>query len=127
MKGLYQEALQEAEKGLVLSHRDPFFLAITASAHGRLGEKEQAAKLVEEMHAANKNGSVAPYFFALAFAGMGKEKESIDALEKAYRTHDAYLVGLQADPLLGPLHSEPRFQDLVKQMNFPTVSRASQQ
>src|SRR5215470_12961085 len=69
MKGMYQEALQDAEKGLTLTHRDPFFLALAAVAHSGLGEKEQAAKLVEEMRAANKNGSVAPYFFALAFVG----------------------------------------------------------
>jgi len=124
---MYREALQEAEKGLVLSHRDPFFLALAADAHGRLGQKEQAAKLVEEMRADNKMTTVAPDFFAIAFVGMGKQKEAIDALEKAYRTHDAYLVGLQADPLLGPLHSEPTFQDLVKRMNFPTVTRPVQQ
>jgi len=127
IKGMYQEALQDAEKGLTLTHRDPFFLALAAVAHSGLGEKEQAAKLVEEMRAANKNGSVAPYFFALAFVGMGKQKEAIDALEKAYKTHDAYLAELQADPLLGPLHSDPRFQDLVRRMNFPAVSRPAKQ
>jgi len=126
MKGMYQDALHEAEKGLVLSHRDPFFLALAAVAHGQLGQKEQAAKLVEEMRADSKMTSVAPYFFAIAYAGMGLQNEAIDALEKAYKARDTYLAELQADPLLGPLHSDPRFQELVRRMNFPTVGRPAQ-
>jgi len=127
MKGMYQEALQDAEKGLVLSHRDPFFLALDTVAQGSVGQKEQAVKLVEEMRADSKMTSVAPYFFAVAFAGMGQQKQAMDALEKAYKTHDAYIVGVQADPMLGPLHANPRFQELVRRMKFPAVSRPAQQ
>jgi TolB-like protein/DNA-binding winged helix-turn-helix (wHTH) protein/Tfp pilus assembly protein PilF len=126
-KGMYQEALQEVEKGLVLSHRNPVFLAVAAAVHGRLGQMDQAAKLVEEMRADGKMTSVAPYFFAIAFAGMGQQKQAIDALEEAYKTHDAYLVALQSDPLLSPLHSNQRFQDLVRRMNFPTITGREQQ
>jgi TolB-like protein/DNA-binding winged helix-turn-helix (wHTH) protein/Tfp pilus assembly protein PilF len=121
-KGMYQEALQEVEKGIILSHRDPFFLSIAAFARGRLGQMEQAAKLVDEMRADSKSGAVDPYFFAIAFVGMGKQKEAIDALEEGYKAHDAYIVGLKCDPLLRPLHSDPRFQDLVRRMNFPAVT-----
>lgn len=126
-KGMYQEALQEIEKGLLLTHRDPTFLAVAVGVHGRLGQMEQAATLVEEMRAESRMTSVAPYFFAIAFAGMGQQKQAIDALEKAYKTHDAYMVALRSDPLLSPLHSNPRFQDLVKQMNFPLVASPEQQ
>jgi len=127
MKGMYQEALQDAEKGLALSHRDPFFLALAAAAHSRLGQKEQAVKLVEEMRADSKMASVAPYFFAIAYAGMGQQKQAMDALEQAYKAHDAYMVEFQADPLLGPLHSDPRFRDLVRRMNFPAAKGPAKQ
>ena len=86
--------------------------------HGRLGQMDQAAKLVEEMRADSKKTSVAPYLFAIAFAGMGQQKQAIDALEEAYKTHDGYMVALQSDPLLSPLHSNQRFQDLVRRMNY---------
>jgi len=118
-KGMYQDALQEAEKGVSLSQRDPAFLAIAALVRGRLGQTDQAANLVEEMRASNKNSSVAPYFFALALVGMGRQRESIDALEEGYKTHDAYIVSLKSDPLLSLLHSDPSFQDLVGRMHFP--------
>jgi len=125
-RGMYQEALQEIEKGLLLTHRDPFFLAVAAVVHGRLGLMDQANKLVEEMRGDSKMTSVAPYFFAIAFTGMGKQKQATDALEEAYKTHDAYIVALQSDPLLSPLHSNPRFQELVRRMNFPAAMGPAQ-
>jgi TolB-like protein/DNA-binding winged helix-turn-helix (wHTH) protein/Tfp pilus assembly protein PilF len=118
-KGMYQDALQDAEKGLYLSHRDPFLLSIAAMIHGRLGQVEQASKLVEEMRAARRKRFVSPYFFATAFVGMGRPKQALDALEEGYKVRDGYMVGLYATPWFSPLRSDPRFQDLLQRMNFP--------
>ena len=126
-KGMYQEALQDAEKGLAQSRRDPFFLSISAFVHGRLGQMEQAGKLVDEMRGASKKSFVAPFLFATAFVGMGKEKEAMDALEKGYKAHDGYLVGLNSTPWFGPLRFDPRFQGLVSRMHLPPVTRREQQ
>jgi len=118
-KGMYQEALQDVEKGLVLSRRDPFFLSIAALIHGRLGQMEQAGKLVHEMRIASQKSFVAPFFFATAFVGMSKEKEAMEALEEGYKAHDGYMVGLNSTPWFAPLRSDPRFQDLLRRMNLP--------
>ena len=95
--------------------------------HGRLGNMEQAGKLVEEMRAASKKGPVSALLLATAYVGMSKQKEAMQALEEGYRTHDADMAGLNATPWLEPLRSDARFQDLVKRMNFPTLSRPAQQ
>jgi TolB-like protein/DNA-binding winged helix-turn-helix (wHTH) protein/Tfp pilus assembly protein PilF len=120
-KGMYEEALQDAEKGLGLSHRDPFVLSIAAQIRGRLGQMQQAEKLVEEMRADSKSRIVAPYFFATALVGMNKQQEAMDALEEGYKAHDGYMVGLNSTPWFGPLRSNPRFQRLVRRMNFAPV------
>jgi tetratricopeptide (TPR) repeat protein len=120
-KGMYEEALQDAEKGLGLSHRDPFVLSIAAHIRGRLGQMQQAGKLVEEMRADSTSRIVAPYFFATALVGMNKQQEAMDALEEGYKAHDGYMVGLNSTPWFGPLRSNPRFQRLVRRMNFAPV------
>ena len=126
-KRMYQEALQDAEKGLAISHRYPLFLSIAAAVHGRLGNMEQASKLVDEMRAANQKNPVSPLLLATAFVGMGKQKEAMQALEEGYKTRDADMVGLNSTPWLEPLRSERRFQDLVRQMRFPTIAGPKQQ
>ncbi|HEY6387786.1 MAG TPA: winged helix-turn-helix domain-containing protein [Candidatus Acidoferrum sp.] len=118
-KRMYQEALQDAEKGLALSHRNPFFLSIAAHIYGRLGKMEQANKLVEEMPTASQQSPVSPsMLFATAFVGMGKQKEAIDALEEGYKTHDPDIVGVNSTPWFEPLRTDPRFRDLLHRMNF---------
>jgi len=117
-KRMYQESLQDAEKGLVLSHRDPFFLSITAHVYGRLGNIDQAGKLLGEMQDASQKGFVPPFFFATALVGMGKHKEALDALEEGYKTRDPDIVGLNSAPWFEPLRSDKRFQDLLHRMNF---------
>jgi TolB-like protein/DNA-binding winged helix-turn-helix (wHTH) protein len=118
-KAMYQEALQDAERGLSISHRDPFFLSLAASIDGRLGKIEQAGKLVDEMRTASQKTPVAPFFFATAFVGMGKQKEALAALEEGYKVHDGNMVGLNSTPWFGPLRSDPHFQDLRHRMKFP--------
>ncbi len=126
-KGMYQEALQDAEKGLALSRRDPFFLSIAAFVYGRLGQMQQAEKLVEEMRADRKRRVVAPVFFATALVGMNKHHEAMDALEEGYKARDAYMVGLNSTPWFAPLRSDQRFKDLVSRMHFPLVTSHQQE
>jgi TolB-like protein/DNA-binding winged helix-turn-helix (wHTH) protein/Tfp pilus assembly protein PilF len=125
-KGMYPEALQDTEKGLALSHRDPFFLSIAAYVYGRLGNIEQAGKLVDEMRAASQKNPVSSFLFATAFVGMGKQKEAMQALETGYKAHDPDLVGLNSTPWFASLRSDPRFQDLVSRMRLPPVPRSEQ-
>jgi len=57
---------------------------------------------------------------------MDQQKQAIDALGKSYKSHDAYVVGFQTDPLLSPLRSDPHLQDVVRRMDFPVVSRPAE-
>ena len=118
-KRMYQDALEDAQKGLALTHRDPFVLSIAAYVYGRLGNMDQAGKLVAEMRADSQKGFVPPFFFATAFVGMGKQNEVMDALEEGYKTHDPDMVGLNSTAWFEPLRSDSRFQDLLYRMNFP--------
>jgi hypothetical protein len=40
-------------------------------------------------------------------------------LERAYEEHDQWMVYINSDPGWDALRSEPRFQALVRRLNFP--------
>jgi len=58
-------------------------------------------------------------FVATLYAASGADDKALDLLERAYAGHDSELLGLKVDPRLDNLPSSPRFQALLRRMNFP--------
>jgi serine/threonine-protein kinase len=56
---------------------------------------------------------------AIIHAGLGQKDEAFGWLEKALQRHDPRLAGLPWLPWYDPLRDDPRFQDLMRRMNFP--------
>jgi serine/threonine protein kinase len=56
---------------------------------------------------------------ALLHARLGKKKEAVSWLEKAYSARSGGMARLKCDPALDPLRSDPDFQAIIKRMNFP--------
>lgn len=60
-----------------------------------------------------------PYAAAAIQAQLGLKDEAFANLEKRYREHWWAMVQLKTAPMWDPLRSDPRFQDLLRRMNFP--------
>ncbi len=56
---------------------------------------------------------------AVIYLGLDERDEAPKQLDLAYEQRDALLVYLKVEPYVDPLRAEPRFQALVKKMNFP--------
>jgi len=58
---------------------------------------------------------------ATVYAGLGDKDKAFEYLEKAYQERSSDLpYFLKADLRMDSLRSDPRFQDLMRRMNFPT-------
>jgi hypothetical protein len=61
-----------------------------------------------------------PTLLALAYSDLGDNEQAFAWLEKAYEERDPWLgLTLKSEPGFDRLHSDPRFQDLVRRMNLP--------
>ena len=58
----------------------------------------------------------------MVYVGLGDKDSAVDSLEKAYNERAPGLTYLKWQPLWDPLRSHPRFQALLKKMNFPELS-----
>jgi tetratricopeptide (TPR) repeat protein len=84
------------------------------------GKRQDAQAMLDKVQTYSEHDYVAPYFLAIIYAGLGQKDQALDCLEAAYRTHDGWLGFLKVDPALDPLRSDPRFQDLLRRMKFPS-------
>jgi len=58
-------------------------------------------------------------FVSRIYATLGKKHETFKWLERAYQEHGEWLVLLRLDPRFENLRDDPRFQDLMRRVNFP--------
>ncbi len=62
---------------------------------------------------------VRPSALASGYARLGRMNEAFEWLERAYDERDGSLTFIKTDPAYDRLRSDPRFQDLLRRMNFP--------
>ena len=115
-QGHYQEAIEELKKAGDFTSEP---LATIGYVYGRMGRAADARKVIADLQAQLKNGYVAPTNFASVYIGLGDKDEALAWLEKGYQQHDFWITFLKGEPIFDSLRSDPRFQDLVRRVNFP--------
>ena len=84
-----------------------------------MGRRGEALKVLEELTNLSERGYVDGYHLATAHLGLGDHEKAIDWLEYAFDEGSISVAFLGVDPVWDPLRSEPRFQNLLRRMNFP--------
>jgi serine/threonine-protein kinase len=118
----YEKAIEEAQKNVNISEREPYHVSSLAFAYGASGRRDDALKLLDELKRRKKeNEYIAPYYFAAVYAGLGEKSDAIHWLEKAIEERTAldYLNYIKVEPKFDALRSDPRFQEILRRMNFP--------
>ncbi|HEX6729457.1 MAG TPA: tetratricopeptide repeat protein [Pyrinomonadaceae bacterium] len=59
------------------------------------------------------------WVLAKAFVDLGQKDKAITELNKAYEKRLSSLCWLKIEPLMDPLRSDPRYQELLNRMRFP--------
>jgi TolB-like protein/Tfp pilus assembly protein PilF len=119
-KGMYEEAIAEFREALKQGPREPAALAHLGNAYARAGRVREARECLRQLKQRSDVETVETYAIAIIHAGLGEKDQAFEWLEKAYEEHDQGLSFLKVDPTLDPLRSDPRFQDLLRRMNFPS-------
>jgi tetratricopeptide (TPR) repeat protein len=119
MQGNLARGRAELETAVQMnSHRDA--VGDLGFVYAAMGQREQAKKLDQRL---SKDPEGAPNYYqrAIIATGLGNKREAIHLLDEAYKVHSGDMAYVAVDPLLRNLHSEPRFQELLRQMRLPQL------
>jgi len=117
LRGMYKESQSEYERGLDLQH-DPATKAAAHRAWITGGEPAVERWGANDMKALARKQYLETEFVATIIAFTGDKDETLKYLELSYRNHDPDLIFIQNEPLFDFLHTDPRYQALVKKIGL---------
>ena len=117
--GRYEEAVAEFQEALRVDPNQLRALAGLAHAYASSGRREEAIKILGQLEEQSKRDYLPTYHIAAAYVALGDRDRAFEWLERAYRERSFFLAHVKVEPAFDSLHSDPRFQDLVRRMNFP--------
>jgi len=119
MKGMYPQAIEQYPKFPGPYKSSPIELAALKRAFAERGAQGYWQELLQMLNERSKKGFVSPGEFAVGYAMLGEKDKAFQWLEKAFEQRDGSLDYLKVEPEFDNLHSDLRFQDLLRRMNFP--------
>ena len=117
-KGTYEEAIAILKRGANLFPENPFLLSALGYAYGVAGKQDEAQKIVNRFIEISKEKYFSPMFISRVYAGMGDVDKAIEWLEKGYEERDPVVCVVKSVPSHDYMHSDPRFQALLKKMGL---------
>jgi serine/threonine protein kinase/tetratricopeptide (TPR) repeat protein len=115
-QGKYEEALVAAKKSMELSNRSNAALGHLGHVYGRLGRTTEAKAVIKELEEKFADQVADGQDLAVVYTGLDDKEKAFDWLEKAFRYRSFHLAGMKIEPLLDPLHADPRWRDLARRV-----------
>lgn len=123
-EGIHEEAISKLELTVQLAPGQIEPLWHLAHAYGVVGRPEDARRILNDLRNLARSQYVSRFGIAVVHVGLKEHDEALTMLETAYENRDSWMVYLNVLPYFDPLRQDPRFQTLLKRMNFPTVANA---
>jgi Tfp pilus assembly protein PilF len=118
-RGLYPEALSEAQQAASYSGGAPRYVAGVGDALAAAGKRAEAHSIIDELVRSSKSGHVSPFYIAEVYSTLGERDQAFEGLEKAYQVRDDELIWILIDPSFDNIRSDPRYADLLRRMGLP--------
>jgi eukaryotic-like serine/threonine-protein kinase len=116
--GMFKEAIGEQQNVLTLSG-NPDLAAAIGEDFNTSGYPGVMKSWLEGLKEVSKRGYVSSYNIAQIYARLGDKNQALASLEMALEQRDSNLTYVKVEPTFDDIHSDPRFQRLVQQLNMP--------
>jgi serine/threonine protein kinase/Tfp pilus assembly protein PilF len=115
-KSMYKEGIAEIEKELAVFPNGTGALSQLGYGYALEGKRAEAQKVLDQLNERSKQRYVSPANRAAIYAGLGEKDKAFEWLEKGFEERS--IGAIKVNPVYDPLHSDPRFADLLRRMNL---------
>jgi TolB-like protein/DNA-binding winged helix-turn-helix (wHTH) protein/Flp pilus assembly protein TadD len=119
-KGDYAQAISRIRTVVDSKAGNARDLATLGYAYALAGKKKEALASLHKLRHFEKGGYVELGYLATIWVGLGNKDKALDLLNKDCELHSSFLMSLATDPVFQPLHSDNRFQDLLRRIGLPS-------
>ena len=119
MLSRHEEAIAVAREAVTLAPKDPTTTTMLAWACVQAGNRAEATNIVKRLEEGYRDGRNTAVVVAHVLVALGDYDEAFRWLSRAYDERDGWLSFMNHWPTWRPLRSDPRFQALLRKMNFP--------
>jgi serine/threonine protein kinase/tetratricopeptide (TPR) repeat protein len=120
--GRHDEAIKSAQKAIEIAGGSQFFRAALAAALAAAGHEQEARAALQQLRETAQSRYVSPYHLAIVHLYLGERDRALALLEEAYAAGEGWLVWIGVEPQLDPLRGEPRFENLLRRTNNPSLA-----
>jgi serine/threonine-protein kinase len=112
-------AIAEYEKAKRLG--DNIYVSmLCAQAKAHAGDKDAALRMLSDLDKVSQQREVVGYLRTLLYLSLNNKDEALRWLEQDFEERDgSNICWIKVDPLLDPLHGDPRFEALVQKVVAP--------
>jgi tetratricopeptide (TPR) repeat protein len=124
-QGRFDEAIATLKIARAIEDSSLVLNAELVRAYSLSGRKAEAQQTFEELLSRSKRSHVSGEILATVYATLGDKAQALAQLERAYQQRSFFLALIKVDPELDSLRSDPRFEDVLRRMNFPVIAGSS--
>jgi TolB-like protein/Tfp pilus assembly protein PilF len=117
-RGLYEEAIAETDKVLMINRGDTEALAYRGYICAASGRSDEAQRMLRELRKIARRSYVSPFSMTLIYIGLQDYDRSFEWLDRACEDHSESLTYLKVHPVFDSLRPDPRFDELLRCVGF---------
>ena len=122
--GRYDEAAEALGRTPVVTSGNQLAQGTLGWALGRAGQTQEAVRLLSDLERRRSQHYVSGVALACVTLGLGDHDQAISWLQEAAEERDCGLPRTNQWFIFDPFRSDPRFQALLKKMNFPEQAQS---
>jgi tetratricopeptide (TPR) repeat protein len=110
--GRLEEALTQYQIGSAMSPDLPWLRALEGSCLAKLGRRREARSILKQLQTLRESTYIDAYFMAPFLETLGRRKEALAELGRAFEENSAWWYSFEFDPKMLPFKGDPRFERL---------------